>query len=1241
MKPIPTSLSNRRPLLAAALAAGLAVTASAQLQWSAYNNTGGLVAANVASGGDATYGQPVTFTVPASTARVFMTTTFGTLPLTNAGGSIKINFTMLANGGLYPGSTGRILGMGLLNEPGTPSTAGDDLGYWCDFNTGNPSFEMFYRPSGMATFFQYDSSHKFNAGSTKTGYPTNNVSLGMQFQLNNSGGTGVTMGTSSSFPNCGAGMTNGSGTVIETSYVSTVTPFTTLGVSNFNEFAFYFNNTSASAIGVTLSGLNLVPLNPGIVTNPADYSGNPGDNVSFTVAINTNAATPLTYQWYAVAAGVTNALTDGLTVNGSTLSGSTNASLAIANVQIADSGYYYVTVTNSYGSSVSAQALLNITPGGSAPTILSISLTNAVLTAGQGTNVSVRATGTPAPAYYWLDNSNNLLLYGTSQLTLTNLQPTNSGTYTVIVSNTLGTDSTNFTLAIYVPPCITQQPTNVLVNLGDPVTFTVVEGGCALPAPTYQWLKNGSVISGATDTSYAVPSAGFGDIALYSVQVSNLGGTVTSANAKLAIYSTSLSAAPLSPANNATAICYDTPLYLSLNQAATAGNSGKVRIFNAANLATPVDTIDLGANSALGVQPRSPFPGDSQAFNYYPVVVSGTTAAIYPHSGAMTSNQTYVVTIEPGVLVDANGAYWPGFTNTSTWAFTTKPTGPANPTNLVVAADGSGDFLTVQGAVDSIPLGNTTYTLINIGLGNFFGIVDIASKSNVTFRGQSRTGSVIMYPNNANIAPSGTTHARMTFKVYANDVGIENLTISNSTPQGGSQAEALMIESGARRCIVNNANISSLQDTILANVNTSQGYFQNTIVRGNYDYVWGGGNLFFSQCTFHTVLGASTYNLTAARTDYGTSSSTGNWQTPDGTKWSSNGLSFVQCTLEADAGVANITLADNNGTPGGQASWVGCTFASPAFIGPSAAISNTYSLWQFQNTDASSAPVSFTNVQTLSSGHPRLLAATNVTTWLNGWSPALAPNILAGPTGQSIAGGGTISLNVSATGVPAPAYQWLRNGSNVTGQTSATLTIPNAYAGDAGTYAVIVSTPAGTVTSGPAVVTVSNTAPLLNAIPDQTVNVGVVVNVAPVATDPDVPPQTLTFSLTSAPANATVDPVTGAFSFRPLTSQAGTSNLCTIMVADDGSPSLSASQSFNVFVNPLEQPSLSSPTWTAGQFSLTFSGQIGPDYIVQVSTDLVTWADMATNTPSSMPFSWIDPDSGSLPLRFYRLRLGP
>jgi len=297
----------------------------------------------------------------------------------------------------------------------------------------------------------------------------------------------------------------------------------------------------------------------------------------------------------------------------------------------------------------------------------------------------------------------------------------------------------------------------------------------------------------------------------------------------------------------------------------------------------------------------------------------------------------------------------------------------------LVSADGSADFVTVQGAVDSLALdaGGARRT-ITIKNGTYFELVNISGKTNVTLRGQSRTGAVIKYPNNANlqIAQSGTTHARMTFKVNANDVAIENLSITNSTPQGGSQAEALMIETAAKRCIINNCEIDSRQDTILANVNSSQAYFYNTTIKGNFDYIWGGGNMYFDKCVLRTISGASSFNLTAARTDTSTSLSTNTpWVNPNGTTYSANGISFVNCTLSAEPGVTGITLAGNNGTAGGLDSWAFCVIDTNAYTGSgTTTLSNSYVFWQYQNTDTNGNPVTIAGLQTLTNGDARLLA---------------------------------------------------------------------------------------------------------------------------------------------------------------------------------------------------------------------------------------------------------------------------
>jgi hypothetical protein len=260
--------------------------------------------------------------------------------------------------------------------------------------------------------------------------------------------------------------------------------------------------------------------------------------------------------------------------------------------------------------------------------------------------------------------------------------------------------------------------------------------------------------------------------------------------------------------------------------------------------------------------------------------------------------------------------------------------------------------------------------------------------------------------------------------------------------------------------------------------------------------------------------------------------------------------------------------------------------------------------------------------------------------WLYGWQPQLAPNILTNPASQDIAGAGTISLNAFATGIPAPSYQWYLNGNPLNGQTASTLTIPNANANNAGSYSVVVSNIAGVVISTLANVVVSNTAPTLAAIPSTTNNVGVTVSVTPSATDPDVPAQTLSFTLLSGPFT-TFDTNSGAYTWRPDVSASGTVNTIQIAVTDNGSPNLSATQSFIVAVNPLTQPAVSAPAYAAGQFTLSVDGQTGPDYEVLASTNLTDWVSLVTNTSPAMPFLFSDPNAASYPTRFYRIVVGP
>ncbi len=167
-----------------------------------------------------------------------------------------------------------------------------------------------------------------------------------------------------------------------------------------------------------------------------------------------------------------------------------------------------------------------------------------------------------------------------------------------------------------------------------------------------------------------------------------------------------------------------------------------------------------------------------------------------------------------------------------------------------------------------------------------------------------------------------------------------------------------------------------------------------------------------------------------------------------------------------------------------------------------------------------------------------------------------------------------------------------------------------------------------------------NTPPGIGAVPDQAVNVGVTLLVTNTASDSDVPAQALMFSSANTfPATATVSS-NGLFSWRPLVSQANTTNVIRVQVTDSGTPPLSATNSFNVVVNAVTNPVIGPVNLSLGQVSLTVNGPQGPDYTLWTSTDLVNWQALFTTNAPPIPFTVTDTNSTD-PQRFYKFQIGP
>jgi hypothetical protein len=166
------------------------------------------------------------------------------------------------------------------------------------------------------------------------------------------------------------------------------------------------------------------------------------------------------------------------------------------------------------------------------------------ITAGQNVTFSVTATGTAPLSYQWFKDGSVLSGATSSAYSLTNAQAAHAGTYTVKVSNGTAPDATSSAAVLTVSaapvaPSITTPPQSQSITAGQNVTFSVTATGTA--PLSYQWFKDGSVLSGATSSAYSLTNAQAAHAGTYTVKVSN--GTAPDATSSAAVLT--VSAAPV------------------------------------------------------------------------------------------------------------------------------------------------------------------------------------------------------------------------------------------------------------------------------------------------------------------------------------------------------------------------------------------------------------------------------------------------------------------------------------------------------------------------------------------------------------------------------------------------------------------------------------------------------------------------------------------------------------------------
>lgn len=281
-------------------------------------------------------------------------------------------------------------------------------------------------------------------------------------------------------------------------------------------------NVGPSATDITLATCLVLgdAAAPKLIASPTDRSVAAGQYAYFRVIASGSA---LRYQWQR---------------NGVDMPGETYDTLSF-NARAADDGARYACVVrNSLGQVTSAAATLHVSPATLPVITESPHSANAIV--GDTASFTATVTGSEPFTYQWQRNGTDIAgatapIYATPALTLAD----HGSRYRLVVSNAFGSATSaeatlSVTAAVLSAPGITTQPAAVTVSAGKTATFVVLATGN--PTPTFQWMKNGADISGATATTYTTPALSAADSgASYSVRVSNSQGSVTSASAVLTV----------------------------------------------------------------------------------------------------------------------------------------------------------------------------------------------------------------------------------------------------------------------------------------------------------------------------------------------------------------------------------------------------------------------------------------------------------------------------------------------------------------------------------------------------------------------------------------------------------------------------------------------------------------------------------------------------------------------------------
>lgn len=184
------------------------------------------------------------------------------------------------------------------------------------------------------------------------------------------------------------------------------------------------------------------------------------------------------------------------------------------------------------------------------------------------------------------------------------------------------------------------------------------------------------------------------------------------------------------------------------------------------------------------------------------------------------------------------------------WLSVSVIIGKAQTADFVVAQDGSGDFVTVQAAIDAVPHLRKNRTTIHIKAGTYKERLMLApTKTNVTFKGEGAAQTIITFDDHANtqnrFGENMGTSGSSTFYVYGDGFEAYDLTFENSA---GPVGQAVAVRVDGDRVKFENCRFLGHQDTLYPHGERSRQYYKNCYIEGTVDFIFGWSTAYFEGC---------------------------------------------------------------------------------------------------------------------------------------------------------------------------------------------------------------------------------------------------------------------------------------------------------------------------------------------------------------------------------------------------------